>query len=286
MLSKTGHKVQAKGLADAQEAVAFRKCRFWILSILTCQQILIDLQSGIQHFIKDLLCSPIWLFSLAFIVTWGPLWVLTPEVALVVAEEEGNLNPALERHLPPLCKEWYLHGLPASPDTPWRLLQCHEACRRTWCPAHHCTFQRCSEKRTVLYSSVLLSHPISSYLVATLPSLLWRQVARPAEILWHNVSHLNSKLLTEDPQHLFEKNSDPCPAEKLGDKRTKAPDGFSGYTLKLQPSFASKHALAVVPTFGAKDSSVSCKTSLCSYFRSPRNWDISNLAITEMTCTV
>ena len=226
MLSKTGHKVQAKGLADAQEAVAFRKCRFWILSILTCQQILIDLQSGIQHFIKDLLCSPIWLFSLAFIVTWGPLWVLTPEVALVVAEEEGNLNPALERHLPPLCKEWYLHGLPASPDTPWRLLQCHEACRRTWCPAHHCTFQRCSEKRTVLYSSVLLSHPISSYLVATLPSLLWRQVARPAEILWHNVSHLNSKLLTEDPRHLFEKNSDSCPAEKLGDKRTKAPDGF------------------------------------------------------------
>ena len=36
----------------------------------------------------------------AFIVTWGTLWVLAPEVALIVAQEEHDLNPALQRHLP------------------------------------------------------------------------------------------------------------------------------------------------------------------------------------------
>ena len=38
--------------------------------------------------------------SCAFIVTWGTLGVLAPEVALIVAQEEHDLNPALQRHLP------------------------------------------------------------------------------------------------------------------------------------------------------------------------------------------
>ena len=35
----------------------------------------------------------------AFIVAWGALRVLAPEVALHVANEERNLNPALQGHL-------------------------------------------------------------------------------------------------------------------------------------------------------------------------------------------
>ena len=33
--------------------------------------------------------------SVAFIVAWSPLWVLSPEIALVVAQEEHDLHPSL-----------------------------------------------------------------------------------------------------------------------------------------------------------------------------------------------